>query len=80
MEDVNDRDREDLELGRFFRKLLTDDTSSNYVSIQTDPGFPWLVIDLRMAPTEAEALLIAKVIHDEAHRGLDLGGILPEGR
>lgn len=64
MEALSDRDQEDLELGRFFRKLLHDDQPSTWIDVQAEPGFPWLVIDLRTAPTEQEALLIAKVMAD----------------
>lgn len=65
MDALSERDQEDLELGRFFRKLLHDDQPSTWIDVQAEPGFPWLVMDLRVAPTEAEAALIARVITNE---------------
>lgn len=64
MDALTMRDLEDLELGRIFRKLLCDTQPSTYISIQTEPGFPWLVMDLHIAPSQAEAELIAKVLDD----------------
>lgn len=69
MEALSDRDQEDLRLGRIFRKILLsqDQASSNWIDVQDEPGFPWLVLDVHLAPTLEEAQLVRQVI-EHRHR------------
>lgn len=61
---MNERDLEDLALGRLLRRILRDQHSPHHwVDVHDSPA-PWLVLDVTFAPDEDEARLIEKVLNE----------------